>query len=105
MVLIQGRPTHAVRRIPPAHDFRAQERLGGVVERFEFPQELATLATSVVAGLGQAPLYARVDLVEHRGIPRLMELELVEPSLFFEFGPEGLDSMVEAIGALVEGDG
>jgi hypothetical protein len=32
---------------------------------------------------GHAPLYARVDLVEPDGAPMVIELELVEPELFF----------------------
>ncbi|NNF26541.1 MAG: hypothetical protein HKN73_04860, partial [Gemmatimonadetes bacterium] len=101
VVLIDGHPTHAVRRRPPANDFRAQERLGGSVERYDAPDAWINLARKVVAGLGRTPLYARVDLVEHEGAPTLMELELVEPSLFFEFGEEGLASMVQSIAARV----
>ena len=36
-------------------------------------------------GRVEAPLYARVDLLrDEAGTPHLMELELVEPSLFFD---------------------
>jgi hypothetical protein len=35
-----------------------------------------------------APLYARVDLIRDRGgAPLLLELELIEPSLFFVHAP------------------
>ncbi len=43
-------------------------------------------------------LYARVDLVTPRsGEPVLMELELVEPSLFFSLAPGSLDRFADAI--------
>lgn len=97
VVLIEGEPTHAVRRRPPADDFRAQERLGGSVEGIEAPDDVRDLAKAVVKDLEPSPLYARVDLVAYEGAPALMELELVEPSLFFEFGKLGLSSMVQAV--------
>jgi len=44
------------------------------------------------------PLYARVDLVDDQaGDPVVLELELIEPSLFFSFDPEAADRFVEAI--------
>ena len=97
VVLIEGVPTHAVRRCPPSGDFRSQERLGGSVERCKPPEAFTALARMAVDSLEEAPLYSRVDLVEHDGVPVLMELELVEPSLFFEYGAEGLQAMAEAV--------
>ena len=99
VVLIEGVPSHAVRRRPPADDFRSQERLGGSVEPCDPPEAFSTLARNAVDELDETPLYARVDLVEWGGTPLLMELELVEPSLFFEYGAEGLRMMGEAVRA------
>ena len=42
-------------------------------------------------------LYARVDLVRHRGQWLLMELELTEPSLFLTYSPICVDALVHAI--------
>jgi hypothetical protein len=43
-------------------------------------------------------LYARVDLVrDEAGRPLLMELELVEPSLFLALAPEGRERFVDGI--------
>lgn len=46
-----------------------------------------------------APLpYARIDLIRDAdGAPRLLELELVEPSLFFAQAPEAADRFVAAL--------
>ncbi|KQY59635.1 hypothetical protein ASD11_08790 [Aeromicrobium sp. Root495] len=47
--------------------------------------------------LGTEPLYARVDVVtDDDGSPRLMELELAEPSFFLEHTPSGADAFVAA---------
>ena len=43
-------------------------------------------------------LYARVDLArDEAGRPHLMELELIEPSLFFDRCPEAAARMAAAI--------
>ncbi len=48
--------------------------------------ELA-LAEQALAAVGQPLLYARVDVLrDGDGAPRLLELELIEPSLFFAHG-------------------
>lgn len=48
---------------------------------------VATAALAAIPGSG-TPLYARVDLIQDdAGQPRVLELELVEPSLFFDQAP------------------
>jgi hypothetical protein len=50
----------------------------------------------------ETPLYARIDLLrDESGIPRLMELELVEPSLFIATRPEAATQLVAALEARV----
>ena len=61
---------------------------------------LAALAAIPTSVTGSVPLYARVDLIDDDdGCPILLELELVEPSLFFGFGPSAADVFVAAINA------
>lgn len=49
---------------------------------------------------GGVPLYARVDLIDNTdGAPVVLELELIEPSLFFAFDPRASDRFVGAIQA------
>lgn len=48
--------------------------------------------------IGGVPLYARVDLIrDAAGQPRLLELELVEPSLFFDQAPGAADRFVATL--------
>ncbi|MDF3143521.1 MULTISPECIES: hypothetical protein [unclassified Streptomyces] len=63
------------------------------------PAEL-DVAERALAAVPNAPelLYARVDLVDgEEGQPRVMELELVEPSLFLTLHPGSVPRVVEAI--------
>jgi O-ureido-D-serine cyclo-ligase len=50
--------------------------------------ELAVARLALAAVPGGVPLYARVDLIrDDAGAPQLLELELIEPSLFFGHAP------------------
>jgi hypothetical protein len=65
-------------------------------------QVLAAIPSSL--GGSAAMLYARVDLVtDVDGVPRLIELELTEPSLFLDHSADGADRLVAALGAYVPG--
>ncbi|MBJ7457391.1 MAG: hypothetical protein JHC74_15165 [Thermoleophilia bacterium] len=63
--------------------------------------EVAEAALAAIPG-GSAPLYARVDLVpDDAGRPVVLELELVEPSLFLVHGAGAADRLVDAIAARI----
>jgi len=94
VVFAGGEPTHAVRKVPAAGDYRVQVQHGG--------HEVATVATPAQIALGRRALaamatgfaaedeavrYARVDCVDTDAGPLLMELELIEPSLFLHLAP------------------
>ena len=61
------------------------------------PEEVS-LANEIVAMIDPRLLYARVDLVRgDSGEPLLLELELVEPSLFLHLAPHAVERMADAI--------
>lgn len=59
--------------------------------------ERALAARAVAAIPGGAPLYARVDLLPSADGPRLLELELTEPSLFFNHAPGAAARLAAAL--------
>ena len=82
IVMIDGELSHAIRKSP---------RFAGDSEQVDGPFPIAedeqAVATAALAPYGDL-LYARVDLArDATGRPMVMELELVEPSLFFNRGP------------------
>ena len=54
-------------------------------------------AARAIDALPERPLYARVDGVVREDAFLLMELELIEPNLFLEFGSGAADRMAKAI--------
>jgi len=94
LVWIDGELTHAVRKSPR---FEGQDES---VSSAAVPITHAEseLARRVIDAVGTPLLYARVDVAPGPGgDPVLMELELVEPSLFFPQGPAALERFVAGI--------
>ena len=59
-------------------------------------QVLAAIPSSM--GTAESLAYARIDLVtDHDGAPRLIELELAEPSLFLDHAEEGAERLVDVL--------
>ena len=84
-IFFGGDYSHAVQKIPQKGDFRVQDEWGGSVHHVAAPAEMRTAAAAISTALTErhGPLsYARIDLVDHRGTPHLMECELIEPELF-----------------------
>lgn len=96
LVWIEGELTHAVRKSPRFDDDEESISAAAIAPA---EAELATAALARVAEvLGEAPMYARIDLAPGAaGEPVVMELELIEPSLFFPFSERALDLFVAAI--------
>lgn len=93
VVWIEGVVTHAVRKSPR---FAGEDEHVSAIA--EIPAAEAELARLAVAAAGGDPLYARVDMAPGGdGRPCVMELELIEPSLFFAHGPVALERLVAGL--------
>jgi len=96
LVYLAGELSHAVRKSPAEGDFRVQEQYGGRYESAEAPGEAIEIGARVMEAVGdhvaaargdggRAPLYGRVDIVTGPDGERwVIELELIEPSLFLD---------------------
>ena len=96
LVWIDGELSHAIRKTA---------RFAGDPERIDGPVAIADDERAVaIAALASYPelLYGRIDLVrDAAGTPRVMELELVEPSLFFARQPGSADRFVAGTVAII----
>lgn len=85
---------HSIIKRPAAGDFRVQDQFGGNEESVVAPVAARTLAEAALAATSSitqtsALAYARVDMLrDEHGDFRLMELELIEPSLFLRLAPD-----------------
>jgi glutathione synthase/RimK-type ligase-like ATP-grasp enzyme len=97
LVFVDGRFSHAIVRRAAPGDFRVQREYGGTVEPVVPSSGVQRWAEGVLRLVRPRPLYARVDAVLTDGGPCLMELELIEPSLYFDVVPEGAERLAAAI--------
>ncbi len=102
LVFFDGRYSHAASKrvaLPPAGAveglFAAEVSAPHVADAEQVA--VAQAAVDVVTARFGAPTYARVDLVRGDDGPWVLELELVEPSLFLpQAGPDAVARLVEA---------
>jgi len=100
LIHIEGRYTHAIRKgplLPPGGGssdalFAAEDIQPRIASDAEHQ-----VAEAVLTALPAIPLYARVDLLPSPDGPLLLELELVEPSLFFDGCDDAADRLVAAM--------
>lgn len=100
LIYLGGKYSHAIRKGPllkpsaVASDdlFLAED----IQPRIASDAEHA-VADAVLKALPQSALYARVDLLPSAEGPRLLELELVEPSLFFDHSEDAAERLVRLV--------
>jgi len=97
MIFFRGRFSHAVIKKPKDGDFRVQRQYGGRYTLFHPDPSLLRVAEKIVSQISQQLLYARVDGVMIDNEFHLMELELIEPDLYFEFDEAIKLRFVEAV--------
>ena len=105
LFLFAGQYSHAIVKRPNTGDFRVQEQFGGREQTIEPTQEARALADTAVAiaceiTKVESLTYARVDMIRGLGGGlALMELELIEPSLFLHHSGDDGAALVRAIRA------
>lgn len=84
-----GKFSHAIVKRPASGDFRVQEQFGGREAVWDASDAAQSLAAAALAAAPAPPVYARVDMVgDAAGRLHIMELELIEPSLFLHHAPD-----------------
>lgn len=98
LIYFSGRFSHGVRKVPVAGDYRVQDDYGASDMPWSPPTSWLDDCQALIENLPILPLYARCDFLHGpNGQPWLIELELIEPSLFFRHDPSSPDRLAEAI--------
>ena len=98
-VYFDGVFSHAVSKHAAAGEFRVQKDFGGQVVNLTLSPGQRAFADRVAALVPVECLYARIDFVEAATGPLLMELELIEPELYFLSVPAGAERLARVIAA------
>lgn len=81
--------SHTILKTPKPSDFRVQEEHGGRLKLVKKPEgNLLNSARKLLEKIDPLPLYSRMDYVRTNNHSfALMEIELIEPSLYFNMDP------------------
>ncbi|WP_223787677.1 ATP-grasp domain-containing protein [Marinicella meishanensis] len=100
-IYVAGNLTHAVRKIPVKGDFRVQDTFGASDVSHRMNASEMALSKACLQYINQrfgAVLYARFDFLQDAaGCVYLNEAELIEPSMFFNHGPQAAEQLAEAL--------
>jgi glutathione synthase/RimK-type ligase-like ATP-grasp enzyme len=97
LFFFNGKFSHSVLKKPKENDFRVQEEHGGNIQPLKVNTELISIAENIIKQLFTVPLYGRVDLVRNtQNEFAIMELELIEPSLYLNKDPQSPQRFAEA---------
>ena len=97
MLFFGGNFSHAIQKVPKSGDFRVQKQFGAKYLKYEPTKELLDIAKNIVEIAGKESVYARIDGVMTQNGFLLMEVEMIEPDLFFEHTLDGPNRFVEAV--------
>ncbi len=101
MLFYGGQYSHAILKKPVQNDFRVQVQFGGVATPYQPSHKVIETAEKIIATFGQDLLYARVDGIMSEGRFLLMEVELIEPDLFFDYHPEAKKRYLVALERMI----
>jgi hypothetical protein len=97
LIYFCGRFSHAILKTPKEGDFRVQEEHGGEIRAIKAEESLLATGWRTMSALSHTPLYARVDLVGSGSDLLVMELELIEPSLYLRMHPAAPKRFADAL--------
>ena len=93
--------SHAVNKKPVEGDFRVQVQFGGKYTLVQPRQELIEKAQKIVNTFPENLLYARVDGIIIGTELYLMEIECIEPDLYFDIADGAMERFVASIVELI----
>jgi glutathione synthase/RimK-type ligase-like ATP-grasp enzyme len=94
--------SHAINKKPIDGDFRVQSQFGGKYNLIQPSQELIDKAQKVVNTFQDKLLYARVHGIVIDSELHLMEIECIEPDLYFKLSEGALERFVASIIELIQ---
>ena len=98
LMLFDGKYSHAIIKKAKPGDFRVQDDFGGTVEHYKASEEEIQFAENVFKACKYQPVYGRVDMTyDNDDKLVVMELELVEPELWFRYNKNSAALMARAL--------
>lgn len=97
LIYFDGEFSHAIHKKSADGEYRVQEEYGGSVHLYNPDFRELKIAENILSKIAVLPTYARIDLVNYKNNPVLMELEIIEPELFLKNSAEGLKKFAQVL--------
>ena len=95
-IFLGGALSHVLRKRPARGDFRAHGIYGGTIAAVSVDSPVLAQLAAMLALLPFDLLYARFDVVRMDGRLSVLELELIEPMLYFDLAPGSAGRFADA---------
>lgn len=92
-----GKFSHAICKTPAKGDFRVQEEHGGQLVSVKPNDAMLQLAERTNKALPTPALYARIDMLQTKVGLAIIEVELIEPSLYFNMDEDSASRFAQVI--------
>jgi glutathione synthase/RimK-type ligase-like ATP-grasp enzyme len=100
VMFIGGAFSHSTIKRPRSGDFRVQTEMGGSADPARAPDDVIEAASRITGHIPGPWLFARIDgVVTEKGF-MLMEVECIEPLLFFSHGKGSVERFAKALVAV-----
>lgn len=97
LIFIDGEFSHAILKRPKKGDFRSNYHYGATKKKVTLDKRFISQALNILKTIESPLLYARVDGIRRKDTFILMELELIEPHLFFDHDSQSPIRFAEAL--------
>lgn len=103
LVFFEGRFSHAARKFVRPGEWRVNAQYGGDYQAVRVSKPIIDAAEAAIRHAPAAPTYARVDGIVRGDSLLIMELELIEPGLYFDADNDSADRFADAVAGLLDG--
>lgn len=95
--------SHAIKKCPANGDFRVQEEHGGEFFQVNPDSAIKEVAERALGCVDETLLYARIDVaLLNDNTPAIIEMELIEPSLYFGVDEASAERFVKAYLSMID---
>ena len=101
LIFFNRKFSHSVLKVPQKGDFRVQWQYGGKYQAFSPDSSIIETAENIISHVKEEELlYARIDGVIKNDRFLLMEMELIEPDLYFDHHASAKKTFVDSVAEL-----
>lgn len=97
LIFFGGEYSHSMIKKVKVGDFRAHPIWGATVQKYSPSEEEIAVSIRSLKVAGYPVEYARIDMIPTDSGPMIIEVELIDPNMFFDHLPETVDSFADHI--------